>query len=474
MPSFNGIAYPVADTQVGISLETTRGTANNPPQVWVPVKAPKYKPNLSLIPDQTLQGSMVDTYDLILGIRYDGHGWNAPPYMDSFPYLLAAEFGSPDNLVAKPTGTITLTNPVTAGSTSVTFSGATGLAAKQWFTIGSAANGTLETHQVITLGTPNTIDTPFINAFPAATAVTFLTTHRWSLLNNQYGLGNQPPSCTITDFDGESWRQITAAQLDQLNIKGNGTSLVDYSCTWFGNPATQFVEVTGVAIATTNATTITIAASTLNQASIANLWTVTGTGISGAWTVSANTGGVITVAGGTGTPVVGGTYTFTPPTVTWTSSFGTTQTPAPWTFYVKLGGTYSPTVMDWEFDFKRNVKPIPALTGQQAYFTYFAGPLTAGGKMTFIEQAGSPQLNAFLNAVRTSLDVTLFDQHGGTAMNIYASNMQYKTGEIDRSKEYVTVMLDFELLPSGTDALAGGVAPCIVSVANTVTTAYNS
>ena len=55
---------------------------------------------------------------------------------------------------------------------------------------------------------------------------------------------------------------------------------------------------------------------------------------------------------------------------------------------------------------------------------------------------------------------------------IHASNGQFKTGEIDRSKEYVTVPVEFELLPSATDALAGGVAPCILVVANAVDTAY--
>ena len=471
MPNaINGIAYPVADTQMGLALETTRGTAVAP-VVWIPTKAPKYKPNLTLIPDQTLQGSMVQTYDLILGIRYDGHGWTAPIYADSFPYMLAAEFGSIDNLGTKPTGTITLTSAATAGSTTVAFTGATGLAAGQWFTIGTAAAGNIETHQ---LTSATVLATPWIYNHAAAASVTFLNVHQWVLLNNQLGLGNQPPSVTITDFDGESWRQLTACQLDELSIKGNGTSLVEYTCTWFGNPATQFVEVTGVAIATTNSTTITIASTTLNQASIVSGYTVTGTGIGGTWTVSANTAGVITVAGGTGTPVVGGTYTFSPATITWTSSFGSVQTPAPWTAYIQIGGSFSPTLMDYEISFKRGVKPIPALTGTQAYFTYFAGPLMSSGKMTFIEQAGSPQLNNFLNAVRNTFEITLFDEANGTAIDIYAGKMQYKTGEIDRSKEYVTVMVEFEFLPTTTTPTAGGVGPCVVSVMNTHTTAYNS
>ena len=475
MPSYNGVAYPVADTTIGIALEATRGTAVAP-QVWVPVKAPKYKPNLTLIPDETLQGSMVQTYDLVTGIRYDGHGWTAPPYMDSFPYLLAAEFGSRDTRITAATGTITTSAAYAAGVTTVTFVGATGLAVGQWIVFGSAALGTLETHQLKSgsgLG-PWTLSSPLINAVASGATVTCLTTHQFSLLNNLVGAGNQPPSVTITDFTGEEWRQMTACQLDELTIKGNGTSLVEYTCTWFGNPAVPtYGTVNGTATAASG-TTITVATTTPGLSNIVAGWTAAGFGISGTWTVTGVAAGVITMTAGTGTPVVGYTYTFTPalPGTITAAAFGTTQTPAPWSFYSLIGGVYTPTVMDWEFQFKRGVKPIPALTGQQQYFTYFAGPLQAGGKLTFIEQAGSPELTAFLNAVRQSLDFTLFDQKTGTVLNIHGSNGQFKTGEVDRSKEYVTVMVEFELLPSSTDALAGGVSPCIVSVANGTIAAY--
>jgi hypothetical protein len=150
------------------------------------------------------------------------------------------------------------------------------------------------------------------------------------------------------------------------------------------------------------------------------------------------------------------------------------ETPAPWSFYSVIGGDYTPTIMDWEFDFKRNVKPIPALTGQQEYFTYLATVLTTSGKFTFVEQSGSPELNRFLDAIRQSFNFTIFDQKTGSVLNIEAHNGQFKTGEIDRSKEYVTVPVEFELLPSTDDQLsgAGGVGPCVITVANAVTTAY--
>ena len=416
MPAYNGIAYPVASTAMGLAVEATRGTAVEP-NYWIPIKAPKYKPNLTLLPDETLQGSMVQTYDLVTGIRYDGHGWNAPPYLDTFPIMLLAEFGY-EGAFTPATLVTTLSASATAGATTVAVTSATGLTVGSYITIGSASTfpATLETHRITDIVTTTlTLAEPLIYAQADAAPVVQLQVHEYSLLNSATSTGNQPPSATLTDFDGEEWRQITAAQLDELNIKGNGTSLVDYTCTWMGNPAIQ------------------------------------------------------QYGNNSGTPLAG--YPYTP---SYTTGPAGIQSPAPWTFYSVLGGTYTPTITDWEFDFKRNVKPIPALTGQQQYFAYFANVMTATGKFTFVEQAESPELNNFLDAIRQSFDFTLFDQKNGTALNIHGSYGQFSTGEIDRSKEYVTVMVDFELLPSAADSLsgAGGVSPCTITVANQVNTAY--
>jgi hypothetical protein len=427
MPLFagNGSVYPSAQTTVGIALENVVGVPIAPTHI-LPVKAPKYKPDLMLIPDDTLQGSMVQEYDLVTGLRYDAHGWNAPPYLDSFPNLIACEFGSQDNVIAAPTlggaGTTTLSAPAVKGANTVVLTAATGVVGwtsptnpGTYITIGEAyPNGTLETHQVLSVATDTlTLYEPLVFAHASGETVTGLTTHQFSLLNNGGRAGAQPPSATITDYDGEEWRQLSACQLDELTLKGNGTSLVDYTCTWFGNPAVE------------NAT---------------------------------------------------------PPTL----SAQDTQTPAPWTLFAGIGPVgstlselvpyYAPTILDWEFDWKRGVVPIPALTGQQAYFAYFANVLQNAGKLSFIEQPGSPQVGNFLAAQRLVIDLSLFDMKTGWAFNVHCSNAEYKTAEIDRSKEYVTVPVTFSQLPSTTDLLSAngntGVGPCIVTIANSQTTSY--
>ena len=394
MPGGTGVAYAVAQSEIGLAIETVKGTAATAPSYMIPVKGPKYKPDLTIIPDETLQGSMVSVYDLVQGMRYDAHGWDSFPYLDSFPLFVRAELGSADTLTTGAAAT-TLSASAVAGAVTVDVTAA--VTAGTYIVIGSG--GTLETHKVTSIAAlVVTLATPLIYAQPSGAVVTSLTSHEFSLLNNS-GVGNQPPSLTLWDNDGEQWRQMTACQIDELTIKGNATGLVDYTCTWFGNPASNNV---------------------------------------------------------------------TAPTVSYTD----TQTPAPWTFTASIGGSAVGTIVDWEFDFKRGVKPIPALTGTQEYFEYFANTLEATGKLTFVEQSGSPYISQYLNGTRQTLDFSIFDLESGFVMDIASAKVQYKTGDLDRSKEWVEVPVEFQLLPSSTNATSGGVSPVAITIANSVTTTY--
>lgn len=389
-------SYAVAQTQVGLALETTRGQAEAP-AFWLPTMSPKYKPDLTLIEDKTLQGSMVDTYDLVRGLRYDSHGWSSHPYLDSFPNLLRAEFGSPDTVTAAP-ATTTLAAAAAAGATSVTVAAAG--EADSWVVIDTG--NLLETHYVTAASTVApytlTLATPLIYAHADGATVSGLVKHQFSLLNNA-GEGNQPPSYTLTDYDGEEWRQLTAAQLDKLTIKGNATGLVEYDCTWFANAAVA-------------------------------------------------------------------------PSPTPSPSFTGIQAPPGWSITVSIAGNYLTYTEDWEFDFGRGVKPIPALTGTQAYYEYFAGPMAPTAKLTVVETAGAPELTQYLAGETIPIEFTLYDLKTGFALHIRSSNAKFKTGELVRSKEWVEATLDIDLLPSVNDATAGGVSPCLVTVANAQTTAF--
>lgn len=387
-----GSAYATPQTVIGMALEPTRYTPVAP-AYWFKVKAPKYKPDLTMIEDDTLQGSMVKVYETIPGLRYDSHGWDSFLYMDVLPIMAKCELGSPDTLTAAiAANSINHVGGYVAGVTSITVTSS--IPTGSFIVIDTGA--VLEANYVSVGGsTTITLLFPTNYAHAQGAAVTGFTGHTYSLLNNA-GTGNQPPSATITDYDGEEWRQLAGAQLDKLTIKGNATGLADYSSTWFANSS----------------------------------------------------------------------ITPTSPTPA-----ETTLDAAPgWTAMVNIGGVAKNYVMEWEFDLARNVKPIPALTGTQAYFAYFADALTCPGKMTVIEQTGSPELAAYEAGTTETFDVLVYDRQTGESMYIHSSKARFKTGEVDRSKTWVEVPLAFDLLPTTADATAGGVSPLKMSVANAVST----
>jgi hypothetical protein len=144
-----------------------------------------------------------------------------------------------------------------------------------------------------------------------------------------------------------------------------------------------------------------------------------------------------------------------------------------WTTGVQLGGSQVTTWISWELNLKRNVKPIPALQGTQQYLVYFQDAIQAEGKVTVLLQNGTTELNDYLNGTQASLQLTTYDMTNGFAMDLHCQTAQFKaTGGFDRSKEWVEIPFDMQLLPSSTDALAGGVSPILATVANAQVGSY--
>jgi hypothetical protein len=401
-------ALPVAESQLGIALETTRGTPVAP-DYWLPVMAPKYAPDIKYLPDQTLQGSMVDIYDQIPSLRMDTHGWDSYPYLDTLPVYIRACLGSEDHLTAAG-GSTTLSAPATAGATTITTAG--DLVAGSYYVIDQGTVGLQETVKVLSIVTTTaTLEFPLVFAHASSAAVAGLVSHTFSLLNNSNATGNQPPSCTLTDYAGETnWRQLAGAQLDGFNMSGSADALPKLTVNWMAYLAT----------------TPEAPSASYSEAEAPPGWTAT---------LSFN--GVQVAGGG-------------------------------------VGGATTGMLMDWAWDLKRNVKPIPAITGTQNYFQFFAGPLTASGKVTVIDDPSATWLTAYEDGDTETIDFTLTDVKSGYAVNYHSTRSKFITGSLDRSSndEWVKVPLDLTLIPSATDALDGGVSPVVITVANSQTASY--
>lgn len=391
-------AYAVSQSQFGLAVEATRGTYQAP-AFWLPYTKPSYAAVITELEDPGLRGSAVKDYDVVQGQRHDELGWSGNLFLDSFPVLLRAILGSSDGVTAAPSST-TLSSAAAVGAASI--STAASIASGSWITIGSGA--TLESHLTtgVTGAGPYTVALASTVIFPQGSGVTVsgMTGHKIGLLNNA-GNGNQPPSLSLVDFDGDQWRAITAAQADSLSIKGNADGLLTYDTKFIGNPS---------------------------------------------------------VTPSTPSP-----------------SEPTADEPVPgWALAVSIGGTAVNYVLDYQVDLKRNTKAVPVASGSQAPGLYFADALVTKpmGKLTIVEQSGSPIVTDAINGSAVALDMTWFDRLSGYALNVHFSQARLITPKLDRSKPYVTASCDIFGKPNSTDAVAGGLSPVTATVANTQATSY--
>ena len=391
-------AFATPSIQAGVAIELTKGTPATP-AFWIPLMSPSWEPKVNEIDDVTLRGSMVKFYDVVLGQRYDAIGWKSYPYLDTFPVMIRGEFGSSDTLTAAPANT-TLSTSCTAGAP--TISSTATVAAGSYVVLDQANTAILETVRVQSVSGAGpftlTLNSPTIYAHASAAAVTGLTKHQFSLLNNAGSTGNQPPGITFTWFDGEEWRQNAAGQMDKCTITSVSDKLIECDLSLLANPST---------------------------------------------TPSAPT-----------------------------AAFTNETAPPAWTSQVLFGGVGVVDFSQWEFDFARGTKPIPAHTGTQNYFQLFAGPLENTGKISVIRTTNAPELTDYLTNVRPSLDITFFNRINGDAMTIHCTTSVFRTGKPNFGKEWVEDDLTFTPIPNTTDALAGGQSPCLITIANARTSAF--
>ncbi|MEM0142426.1 MAG: hypothetical protein QXL94_00530 [Candidatus Parvarchaeum sp.] len=148
-----------------------------------------------------------------------------------------------------------------------------------------------------------------------------------------------------------------------------------------------------------------------------------------------------------------------------------------WSTEILINNNPVTTAIDWSLEFNRAVTPIPALTGTQEYLEYFSQSLDISGKFTFVEQAGSPYLSAFLGGSQATIDIRCYDIFSGNLLRWHASTVFYTTGSLERGSEYVQVPISFNPIPSTLDSVpgtsnGGGMGYSILEVANNITTAY--
>ena len=114
------MAFMSANSQLGVGLETTRGTpaATIGDYLWIPITTPTLTPVRKFNNDDAFRGSPVDMYDAVQSVWHTEIDCKGYVYADTFPLLLISVLG-PDVVTggsAPYTHTISLENAPATGS----------------------------------------------------------------------------------------------------------------------------------------------------------------------------------------------------------------------------------------------------------------------------------------------------------------------------------------------------------------------
>ena len=154
-----------------------------------------------------------------------------------------------------------------------------------------------------------------------------------------------------------------------------------------------------------------------------------------------------------------------------TPSFSTVVPTAVWYGTVSVGGTQISNNTMGNIDMKRPVTPIYGISNVQTPYQVFLGALEVTGKATFLME-NDTQLTNYLTNTQPALVFNWTTGTGATQTSIQATMTKgaYTLAVIERSKDFVEVVVDFNAQGNLTDAGTVGYSPIKWVIKNAVTT----
>ena len=154
-----------------------------------------------------------------------------------------------------------------------------------------------------------------------------------------------------------------------------------------------------------------------------------------------------------------------------TPSFSTVLPSVVWTGTVTVAGTTVSNNTSGNIDLKRPVTPIYGISNVQTPYSVFVGALEVTGKATFLME-NDTQLTNYLSNTQPALVFNWTTGTGATQTSIQATVTKgaYTLAVIERSKDFVEVLVDFNAQGNLTDSGTVGYSPIKWVVKNAVTT----
>jgi hypothetical protein len=156
-----------------------------------------------------------------------------------------------------------------------------------------------------------------------------------------------------------------------------------------------------------------------------------------------------------------------------TPSFSTVLPTPVWYGTVSVAGTTVSNATTGNIDMKRPVTPIFGIGNTQNPYQVFVGALEVTGKVTFLMEADT-QLTNYLTNTQPTLVFNWTQGTGATQTSIQATMTKgaYTLAVIERSKDFVEVLVDINAQGNLTDSGTVGYSPIKWVIKNAVTTGY--
>jgi hypothetical protein len=224
---------PTHRSVLGVAREPTKGTSNNTPALYIPVKTFTPFDHLHLLPDEGIRGSAVMRYDQIAGPIWSEYDFGGDVYCDAIGVPLGGIFGENNALGTGGTSsTLAASSAIGATTVSSTITATTNQLIQ--IDVGSLA----EVRKITGVSGSGpyslTLDNAlaFAHANGAATKVNTLAPFTYAFnLRNTGDL--QPASFTIADrylgLVANNTRFFSGMQFSEVAFKFNGDSLLEYT-----------------------------------------------------------------------------------------------------------------------------------------------------------------------------------------------------------------------------------------------------
>jgi hypothetical protein len=135
----------------------------------------------------------------------------------------------------------------------------------------------------------------------------------------------------------------------------------------------------------------------------------------------------------------------------------TTVLPTPvWQAVVTIGGTQISNAVEGSITMSRPLSAIYGISNTQNPYSIFLGALEVKGQLRFVMEADT-ELTRFLSNTQPTISIDWSNGSGATATQIKATITKgaYNAAVIDRSKDFVEVVIDLTAIGNTTDAAVG-------------------